>query len=161
MHFLEPSPCSVAFVLFLFSSCSTKSSTCSWRILSFGDFSPEFPLLSFQSVKKKIMRYGFFFTVEYYSARTSGKNSLGKAFLVFTPGWHIPLPKWKEEEDGQDEWDFSEFYLCFISTELSLEEFYVGPGINFQSLPFWNTFQCYSTGLKPFIGFIYLFIPFH
>lgn len=50
---LGPPPSSMAFVLFLFSSCSAKSPISYWKILTFRDFSIEFLLPSFQSIKKK------------------------------------------------------------------------------------------------------------
>lgn len=141
---LGPPPSSMAFVLFLFSSCSAKSPISYWKILTFRDFSIEFLLPSFQSIKKKKKKRQDMVSSSPLSSiypRASGKNFSEKACLIFTPGWHMLLPKWKEDGGGQDCWDFYEFCLYLISTELSLEEFYIGPDINFQSLPFWDTFQ--------------------
>lgn len=136
MHFLEPSPCSVAFVLFLFSSCSTKSSTCSWRILSFGDFPPEFPLLSFQSVKKKMMRYGFFFTVEYYSARTPGRTPWERHSSSSPLGGISHSPNGRRKRMGKMN-EISLNFICASFLQSSLwRSFMLGQASIFRVFPF-------------------------
>lgn len=61
----------------------------------------------------------------------------GKAFpQAFSPGWHIPLPKWKEEEWMGKMNEISLNFICASFLQSSLRNFMLGQASIFRVFPF-------------------------